>query len=127
MQQWYHAVAERTILDNTGAKSRRSRRHLKCPSCGSELQLEVTAPVIQCPSCGEELQYTLLHRLLMIVVGLVLAWSLARALGAQHAVYSLLFFLLAYPAMVLAWRLISAVVLPKYERRSSGITTLFRR
>lgn len=63
----------------------------------------------------------------MIVVGLVLAWSLATALGAHHAVYSLLFFLLAYPAILLAWRLISAVVLPKYERRSSGITTLFRR
>ena len=85
------------------------------------------APVIQCPSCGEELQYTPLHRLLMIVVGLVLAWSLARAMGAHPPFYSLPFFVFAYPAIVVAWRLISAVVLPKYERRSSGITTLFRR
>lgn len=68
--------------------------------------------------------FTLPFRIWMIVIALVLGYAMGAALERSAAVSWPMFFLVVFPGMPLASRIVATFLQPRYERRSSPFTTL---
>lgn len=99
----------------------------QCPVCGAMLQPSQTAIIIQCESCGQELIMGSAHRCLIVSLAAVLSWAIPALLARNPAVSPLMFIFFFFPGLPLAAQLVTKILGPKYQRRGSPFTTLFRR
>lgn len=98
-----------------------------CPDCHSAFETEERGMVIQCPNCSAELVYTPFYRILVLVVGLFIAWSIPEAMGIHYAVLSFTFFICVFPSLLLAVQLVAAFARPKYKKRGGAFLSLLHR
>jgi DNA-directed RNA polymerase subunit RPC12/RpoP len=99
----------------------------QCPACWASLQPAQAGMVVQCPSCGEELVVSIGHRVLIVLVAALLSWAVPALLAKNPAISPLMFIFFFFPGVPLAAQLVTMILPPKYERRSSGVISLFRK
>jgi hypothetical protein len=102
-------------------------RPRQCPACWVDLQSSLTIMTMQCQACGEELVISTSHRVLIVAVAAVLSWAVPALLAGNPGISPLMFVFFFFPGAPLAAQLVTMILPPKYERRSSGVISIFRR
>ena len=101
-----------------------------CPNCSRDLgayPIGNKPPHTYCPFCGVPLSRVWWQRILVTVLGLILAFAFPASLGIRGLTLLFAALVCYFPALVLAMILVLKTIRPKYVRKSDAVVTLFQR
>jgi hypothetical protein len=102
----------------------------ECPSCFEDVAVQRVGRkpfYIDCPHCGTSLSFVWWQRLLMVTLGVGLAFGIPAACGMRGFTLLLVGTLLLFPGFVQGIVIYCRIFPSKYVKKRGPVTTLFER